>query len=60
MEVECTEGKEVDRYICNKCGRVVREVSVKGKKYRNRISGYSKLIFIKKCDRCKEKYDKRV
>ena len=58
VEVKCTEEKEVDRYICNKCGRVVRQVNINGKKYIRKKSVYSKFIFIEKCDKCKKKYDK--
>ncbi|MDB2104848.1 MULTISPECIES: hypothetical protein [Clostridium] len=55
VAIECTEGKEVDRYICNKCGRVVREVNINGKKYTRKKSVYSKVIFIEKCNECKKK-----
>ena len=55
VAVECTNGKEVDRYICNKCGRVVKEVNIKGKQYIRKKSVYSKFIFIEKCNECKKK-----
>lgn len=48
-----TEGNQVERYICDKCGKKIRDISIV-EKYRNRKKYlYSKLIYIDKCDKCK-------
>ena len=54
VTVECTEGEEVNRYICNTCGEVVRSVAMKRKNYTRKKLKYSKLIFIDKCNSCKK------
>ncbi|WWU63306.1 hypothetical protein QJR26_09705 [Clostridium baratii] len=52
VAVECTEGKEIYRYICNRCGKIVRDVNIKESKYTRKKLVYSKVIFIKECKRC--------
>jgi len=49
-----TGGKEVERYICNRCGRNIKDI-VKVNKRRKNNGGnksYSKLIYIDKCNKC--------
>ena len=50
-----TRGKEVDRYICDRCGRKIKDsIRVnKRRKNNNHNKSYSKLIYIDKCDECK-------
>ena len=50
-----TRGKEVDRYICDRCGRKIKDsirINTRTKNKR-RNKRYSKLINIDKCDECK-------
>ena len=49
-----TGGKEVERYICNRCGRKIKDsikVNTRRKNKRGNKS-YSKLIYIDKCNEC--------
>ncbi|MDU2102815.1 MAG: hypothetical protein E6423_09805 [Clostridium sp.] len=50
-----TGGKEVERYICNRCGRNIKDIiKVDTRRKNNRGNKrYSKLIYIDKCDECK-------
>jgi len=42
VTLECTEGKEVERYICSKCGRIEKEISTKKREYTRKKLAYSK------------------
>lgn len=49
-----TGGKEVERYICNRCGRNIKD-SIKvntRRKIKRGNKSYSKLIYIDKCNKC--------
>lgn len=49
-----TRGKEVDRYICDRCGRKIKDsirINTRRKNKRGNKS-YSKLIYIDKCNKC--------
>lgn len=58
MTLGVTEGKVVDRYICNTCGKIVRIVDIKRMNYTRKKLKHSKLIFVDKCNNCKKKQDK--
>lgn len=49
-----TRGKEVDRYICNRCSRKIKDNIRVNKRRRNSDGSkrYSKLIYIDKCNEC--------
>lgn len=49
-----TGGEEVERYICDRCGRKIKDsirINTRRKNKRDNKS-YSKLIYIDKCNEC--------
>lgn len=51
VTVKATNGMVIDRYICNKCGNIIRESERKNKKT-NIMPRDSRFIYVYKCSKC--------